>query len=95
MDTELAKMQEAVARIDERTGHILDGQEVHTKALAAHEERDRQDFKEVHARISAVDKRVGALSKIQSRLLGVGAAGLFVLTAVIAFFRYFIGSFGG
>ena len=92
MDQGTAKLHEAVARIDERTGHILDGLEIHAKALAAHESRNREDFKEIHSRISDVDKRVSAVSRTQNWMLGIGTAGVFVLTAVVAFFRGIFGA---
>ena len=92
MDQETAKLHEAVARIDERTGHILDGLESHANALVVHEDRDREDFKELHSRISAVDKRVAAVSRTQTWMLGIGTAGVFVLTSVIAFFRGVFGA---
>lgn len=82
METELAEMKECVARIDERTQVILDHQEKQVEALDAHEERDRQDFKEVHDRITGVEKK-------QQWIIGLGTAVIFTITIIGGFFKGF------
>ncbi len=84
MDTELSEMKETMARIDERTAAILDHQEVQAKALSEHEERDRQDFKELHSRVSRVERK-------QNWMLGVATA---VVTASVVAFKYVFGGNG-
>lgn len=89
MDTELAErlseLKLGMARIDERTIAIHDNQEKLSKTFTLHEMEDRQDFKEVHTRITGVDKK-------QNWMLGVGTAAVFVLTLIGGFFK---GIFGG
>ena len=80
MDKQFQIMRDAVVRIDERTKSILDNQEKHTKALAAHEERDRQDFKDVHSRVSRVERK-------QNWMLGIGTAAFIGITALGAFLK--------
>lgn len=78
------EMRDTVIRIDERTLAILDHQEKQTEALAAHEERDRQDFKSVHSRVSRLERK-------QNWILGIGTAAVLGATAAGAFFK---GMFG-
>ncbi len=85
MDTELAEMKECVARIDERTITILDHQEKQSEALVKHEDNDRADFKEVHERITKIEKK-------HQWFLGLGTAMIFTIALVGSFFR---GIFGG
>lgn len=80
MDTNLAEMKEMMARIDERTETILDHQEKQNAALTKHMDQDREDFKEVHSRISRVERK-------QNWMLGVGSACMFVIGAVITILK--------
>ncbi len=86
MDTDLAQrlmeLKEGVARIDERTVSIHDSQEQLSAALQRHEKRDREDFKEVHHRITKTDRK-------QSWMLGVATA------VVVIFVGAVKGVFGG
>jgi hypothetical protein len=86
MDTELAQrlmeLGETTARIDERTVAIHDSQEQLSDALKRHEAEDRADFKEVHDRITRVDRK-------QSWMLGVATA------AVVSAGMFLKGFFGG
>lgn len=86
MDTELAghlmDLKATTARTDERTEAILTHQEEQAKALEAHEERDRQDFKELHSRVSRVERK-------QNWMLGVASA---TVASVMAYFRFFSGN---
>ena len=79
MDTELSEVKTVVARIDERTMAILQHQEDHKEALTAHEDRDRDDFKEVHHRINRLERR-------QNWFLGVGSAIMVIGAALVKFF---------
>lgn len=81
MDTELGEMKETMARIDERTVTILTHQKAQAAALNAHEDRDRKDFKEVHARVSRIERK-------QNWMLGVATA---TVAGTMAFFRFFSG----
>ena len=84
MDPELAELKETVARIDERTDSIHTAIKNYSKALSKHEDHDRDDFKEVHHRITKVERR-------QNWMLGIGTAGVFVLTMVAGFFKGIFG----
>lgn len=84
MDNELREMRDTVVRIDERTSAILDNQKKHSLALEAHEERDRQDFKSIHDRITGVEKK-------QNWMLGIGTAVFIGATALGAFLKGVIG----
>jgi hypothetical protein len=76
------ELRATVARIDERTASILNNQEKLGKALKSHEDQDHVDFKEVHDRITKVDRK-------QNWMLGVA-------TAVVAIFIGTVkGMFGG
>lgn len=81
MEMELAEMKETMARIDERTVTILTHQETQAAALEAHEDRDREDFRELHKRVSKVERK-------QNWMLGVATA---TVASVMAFFRFFSG----
>lgn len=89
MDKELSdhlmNLQASVARVDERTIVILNHQKEHVENFINHEAEDRVDFKEVHTRITSVERK-------QNWMLGVGTAGIFVVTIVAGFFK---GLFGG
>jgi len=80
LEKQLGDLNECIARIDERTSIILTHQERHAQSLVEHEARDREDFKDVYGKISHLEKK-------QNWLLGVGAAGAFVLTVVSGFFK--------
>lgn len=89
MDTELAQwmadLKAGLTAINGKCEAIQASQEDLNEMFKAHEERDREDFKEVHTRITTVETR-------QNWMLGVGATGIFVLTIVAGFFK---GLFGG
>lgn len=70
----------ALARIDERTESMMTIMEKHSEALVLHEERDRQDFKEVHSRISRVERK-------QNWMIGVGTTSVVVVGFVVSFAR--------
>ena len=67
MNTEMADMRAVVARIDERTETILGNMEDFKTALRDHEHRDRMDFKELHSRVTSVERK-------QNWMLGIGTA---------------------
>lgn len=86
MDTELAgrlsELKAGMARIDERTIAIHANQEKLARGLKSHEDQDHIDFKEVHDRITKVDRK-------QNWMLGAA-------TVVVAFFVGFVKMmFGG
>ena len=81
MDKELAA---TVARIDERTKAILDNQHALGETFKEHEQQDREDFKTVHGRITALERK-------QSWILGIGTTLVFAITAAIGFAKTFIG----
>jgi hypothetical protein len=89
MDTELADrladLKTGLAAINGKCDTIHASQEELKGTFHRHEDEDRADFKEVHARITGVEKR-------QNWMLGVGASGVFVVTLVGGFFK---GLFGG
>ncbi len=89
MDTELADrladLKSGLSSINAQCEAIHESQGALNETFKTHEARDREDFKEVHARIAAVEKK-------QNWILGVGTAGLFVITLVSGFFK---GMFGG
>ena len=64
----ISDIKAAVERIDERTTIILTNQE-------KIEDRVRDDFKDVHGRVSRVERK-------QNWMLGVGSAVVFVITTV-------------
>lgn len=80
--------QQLLARIDERTAAIQATQQGILDFLRTHEERDRQDFKEIHDRISTTktetSERLGKVEKKQSWMMGIGAAIAFAFTSAIA-----------
>jgi hypothetical protein len=84
MDTETAGIREAVARIDERTETILGGMEEFKKALREHEDRDRMDFKELHHRVTSVERK-------QNWMLGIGTAVAFAAGSVLVWVRTTLG----
>jgi hypothetical protein len=69
-----------LARIDERTEAILTRMDQHVKAFEAHEERDRQDFKDVN-------KRIGAVERKQNWMIGVGTTAVFCIGIVLGIVR--------
>ena len=84
MDTELSEIKQSIARIDERTTAILENQERQDDDLEAHAERDRQDFKEVHHRITNVEKK-------QQWIVGLGTAVIFGVTLLAGIIKGFFG----
>ncbi len=89
MDTELAKhlsdLNESLGRIDERCVAIHDAQRDMADGMKDHEDRNREDFKIVHGRVSRVEKK-------QSWMLGIGSA----LMGVVVFASGLIAKiFGG
>lgn len=89
MDTELAsqlmKMTEGIARIDERTISIHENQVKLSKTFEDHVDDDRTDFKEVH-------KRITTLGTKQSWIVGViSVVGVGLTAAVTAIARNIIG----
>ena len=70
MDTQLADIKALVERIDERTETIHDW-------IEKHELQDRDDFKEVHARVNKVERK-------QNWTLGVISMAGFAITTAIA-----------
>ncbi len=89
MDTELAErlseLKAGLALINVRCEAIHDSQGALNETFKTHEARDREDFKEVHARIATVEKK-------QNWILGVGTTGLLVATIVGGFFKGIFGS---
>jgi len=71
MDSDIAEIHETLARIDERTSTILNNQE-------KIEVRVREDFKEVHHRVTKVERK-------QNWMLGVGSTVVFAITTVVGF----------
>lgn len=88
MDTELAdrlaELKSGLSSIDAQCEAIRSSQDDLNETFKTHEERDREDFKEVHIRISAVEKK-------QNWILGVGTTGIFVLTMIGGFFKSIFG----
>ncbi len=84
MSEELSEIKASMARIDERTTAILDNQERQDEDLASHAERDRQDFKEVHNRITSVEKK-------QQWIVGLGTAVIFGVTLLAGIIKGFFG----
>lgn len=86
MDTELADrltdLKVGLSAISSKCEAIHESQEDLKGALRSHENRDREDFKEVHDRITRVDRK-------QSWMLGVATV---VLAFTVAAFK---GLFGG
>lgn len=89
MDTELADrladLKSGLSSIDAQCEAIRHSQDVLNDTFKTHEDRDREDFKEVHGRIAAVERR-------QNWMLGVGTAGLFLITLIGGFFKGMFGS---
>jgi hypothetical protein len=89
MDTDLAdrlsELKSGLAAIDSRTQAIHDNQEKLNEAMIGHEERNRSDFKELHDRVTGVERK-------QNWMLGVGTTVVFVVTLIVGFFK---GIFGG
>lgn len=74
--------RELLVRIDERTATLHDWME-------SHEERDREDFKEVHKRINRVERK-------QNWMLGIGSMTVFTVGIAVSILVGFIrGIFGG
>ena len=84
MDTDVAEIKETMARIDERTTAILLNQEKLSTSLEGHEDRDRVDFKEVHHRISRVERK-------QNWMLGIGTSVVFVIMTIGGLAKAFFG----
>ena len=84
MDTELGEIKASIARIEERTQAILEGQDRNAKDLDAHEERDREDFKEVHGRINKLERR-------QNWFIGIGTGLIFFVSTTWAIIKEFFG----
>ena len=84
MDTDVADIKETMARIDERTIAILMNQEKLGDSLEGHEDRDRVDFKEVHHRISRVERK-------QNWMLGIGTSIAFAIIAIGGVAKAFFG----
>lgn len=78
------ELRATVARIDERTESILKGVEMHVANFKNHEQSDREDFKEIHARITSVEKK-------QNWMLGIGTAAVFLGTVLAGFFKGILG----
>jgi len=72
------ELKEGVGRIDERTVAIHDNQKRLGRAFVGHEAKDREDFKEVHTRITTVEKK-------QNWTLGVGSAIVFAITIAASY----------
>jgi hypothetical protein len=85
MDKEVLEMKECLVRVDERTARILEVQEKQADSLNAHEERDREDFKEVHGRINKLERR-------QNWFMGIGTGVVTIITAGWAILKQ---TFGG
>ncbi len=73
---------ETLARIDERVGIILKRIDEQKAAFDKHVEQDREDFKEVHSRVSASNERMSTIGRKQSWMLGLGT-GLGLVMGVI------------
>jgi hypothetical protein len=91
MEKELGELQKGVARIDERTEHILDVVEKQTVSLVAHEGRDREDFKEVHSRINRLGEELDTVKAKQNWMLGIGTAVAFAAGGTIMWLRSILG----
>jgi len=72
---ELRELKTLAARIDERTVAILKTQEQLNERFDKHEQEDREDFKEVHHRISRTERKV-------NWVLGIGTGIAFLIGAL-------------
>lgn len=95
-------MEATVARIDERTASILDTVKKQNSQFAKHEERDREDFRALHARISStrkdaetdvstLAKRVSGLERWRMWTKGITAAVAFLITSGIGAAKFIFG----
>lgn len=80
MDTYIAELKTEIVEVKT----LVKGTNAHlesiSKWLGEHETRDREDFKEVHTRVSRVERK-------QNWLLGVGSTCLAFGSAVLAWLR--------
>ena len=78
------ELREVVTRIDERTATILGNQTKFEALFRRHEERDRQDFKEVHSRITELQAK-------QGWIFGVGSAFAFAAGGLVIWLKTLLG----
>lgn len=79
-DHEISEMKDMVTRIDERTLTILQRIDRVAHDLNEHETEDRQDFKDLHSRVNAVERK-------QNWIVGIGTAIAFAATIAIGFMK--------
>lgn len=80
MEQEVREVREMLARVDERTVAILSEQRALNERFDTHEAEDREDFKEVHHRISRTERKV-------NWILGLGAGIAFLVSAIGAYLK--------
>ena len=70
-----------LARVDERTGHILKGQEDLRKWMLKHEQRNEAEFATIRTDLDDTDAEVAKLKLWRSGLVGAGTvlAGLWAI----------------
>jgi len=76
-----------LARVDERTAHILRGQEDLRKWMLKHEQHDATEFATIRSDLDDTDAEVSKLKLWRSGLVGAGSVLVGLWTLVVAWLK--------